>query len=189
MTHETLDTRRKALEEAFFAKQNQALLEQLREKAALEDRRAGLIDALGGEHPALVDELVEMEVGAETVAALGLVPLVAVAWADGKIQSQERDALIEAASNSGVERGSVGWRLFEGWLDEQPDERLFEVWKDYVAALRESWGAGSMAALEAQVVQRAENVARAAGGILGVGSIYGSEKDVLSDIRGAFSAE
>ncbi|MEE2778246.1 MAG: hypothetical protein VYE73_15955 [Acidobacteriota bacterium] len=181
-----MDSRRKALEEAFFAKQNKELLERLRQKAAEEDRRAGLVEVLGSGHERLVDDLVELEVSAETIAALGLVPLVVVAWADGKVQAEERSALAEAARSSGVEAGSVAWELFEGWLDAEPDDSLFEVWKEYVGALRENWSADSVAALEAQVVGRAESVARAAGGILGVGSVYGSERGALKEIRAAF---
>ena len=187
MTRETLETRRKALEEAFFAKENERLLERLRQRVAEEDRRAELAAVLGLEHESLLDDLIAADVGVETIAALGLVPLVVVAWADGKVQSQERKALVEAAQQSGVKPGSIAWDLFSSWLDEEPDPRLFATWKNYVSQLHEVWAYDSIAVLEAEVTGRAERVARAAGGILGVGSIYGSESDVLKEIRDAFS--
>ena len=161
----------------------------MKARAADEERRAELAELIGQGHEGLLDELIDLRVGAETIAALELVPLVAVAWADGKIQDAERTALFEAAETSGLKTGTVGWELFVGWLDTEPDARLFEAWKDYVGALRDSWTAAAVAALETQVVERAEHVARAAGGILGIGSVYGSESDVLKEIRAAFSGQ
>jgi len=44
----------------------------------------------------------------ETVLALQLVPLAAVAWADGKIEPREREAVLKAAAAQGIEEPEIG---------------------------------------------------------------------------------
>jgi hypothetical protein len=181
-----LDERRKSLEESFFAKHNRELLDKLRAKTDAAARREQLVAVSGIRNEALLDELVGLGLDAESLAALGLVPLLQVAWADGKVQQRERDALLEAAQKSGVKPGSTAYELLMGWLDREPDPRLFQAWKDYVRALRGAVSEDSILALRTEVLARANAVARAAGGILGVGSVWGTEKGVLAELEAAF---
>jgi hypothetical protein len=181
-----LDERKKSLEESFFAKHNRELLEKLRQKTDAASRREQLIAVSGIRNETLLDELVGLGLDADSMAALGLVPLLQVAWADGKVQQRERDALLEAAKQSGVAPGSTAHELLVGWLVREPDPQLFQAWKDYVRALRGSVSEDSMRALQKEVLARAKAVARAAGGILGVGSIWGTEKGVLHELEEAF---
>jgi hypothetical protein len=65
---------------------------------------------------------------------------------------------------------------------------MFQAWKDYVRALHGSVSDDSLVALRTEVLARAKAVARAAGGILGVGSTLGTEQDVLDELEMAFRA-
>lgn len=189
MVDEALELRRRGLEESFFAKHNHELVERLRRKRHEEQLRRELVEISGVRDEAVLDELVSLDVGASALAALGLVPLVLVAWADGKVQEEERRVLVEAAERVGLERGTDAWHLFDVWLVHAPGEDLYQTWKDYVAVLRRSCSEDSMAALRAEIVGRARAVARASGGILGVGSVYGTEKDLLTEISEALGGE
>src|SRR5688572_16142331 len=71
----------KALEDAFFARENAKLLEQIRAKTERTQRREALRAAMGNVEDTTVDRLLEIGVSAESVLALMLVPLVRVAWA------------------------------------------------------------------------------------------------------------
>ncbi len=42
---------------------------------------------------------------------LSLVPLIAVAWADGEIQDNERTAILQGAHGKGLEEGTAGYEL------------------------------------------------------------------------------
>jgi hypothetical protein len=84
--------------------------------------------------------------------------------------------------------GSPAQQLLESWLDREPDGRLFQAWKDYVSALRGSVSEESIEALRKELLARAKAVARAAGGILGVGGTVGSEQRVIDELEKAFEA-
>jgi hypothetical protein len=88
----------RALEDAFFTKENARLLEQLKEK----QKREALREVVQIKDETFLDRLIELGIGPETVLALTLVPLIAVAWADGTLDGRERDAIIKAAEEKGV---------------------------------------------------------------------------------------
>jgi len=93
--------RRMELEEEFFLKRDMELLQALREKTASKQRKQALAEASGIAHDDLLDQLIELDVSGETAAALSLVPLIAVAWADGTIDAKERTAVLDAAEELG----------------------------------------------------------------------------------------
>ena len=64
---------------------------------------------------------------------------------------------------------------------------MLEAWEEYVRALLTSCSAGSKDALKAVTLGRAESVAKAAGGVLGIGSIAASERAVLDRLAAVFS--
>jgi hypothetical protein len=119
MSHE-LSPDARALEEAFFAKENAKLLAQMRKKAEVAERREALRNAAPGLDEATLDHLLELGIGPETVLAITLVPLTLVAWADGNIDQRERLAVLRAAAERGVRPGAPGHQLLESWLTQKP---------------------------------------------------------------------
>ena len=187
MSDNILNDRRNSLEEAFFAKHNRELQKRLHEKVQRENAVAELREASTIEDEEVLGELVELGIGADTLAALGLVPLVQVAWADGHMDAGEKEALLRAAAESGIESSSPAYELLAGWLEEAPGAAMMAAWKDYVAALTASCSASSKAALEKETLGRAQAVAEAAGGFVGLGKVSGAEKNVLLELAEAFS--
>ncbi len=183
-----LDERRRGLEEAFFVRHNRDLLLKLRDRVDHDESVEQLRSASGLDDEAVLSQLADLGIKAETLVALSLVPLVEVAWADGKIQSDERQALIQAAESLGVLPGSDAFVLLEAWLESRPTEAVRNAWTDYIVALCASTPAeGSREALRAVTLGRAEEIARAAGGILGLGSVSTAERMVLDRLAEAFS--
>ena len=121
------------------------------------------------------------------MAAFGIVPLVEVAWADGSIQAKERDAILAAAKESGIEPGSANYQLLDSWLQHKPGDELMDVWKAYAHALHESLSADVADALKQRMIARTRAVAEAAGGFLGLGAISKSEKAILDELEQAFA--
>jgi hypothetical protein len=184
---EFLRDREKALEESFFAKRNQKLLEALREKRAREQGREVLAEVSGIADADVLDKLVELGIGAETWTALSLVPLVEVAWANGQVEEKERRAVLAGAEANGIVAGSPGYELLQGWLAQRPDARLLETWGEYIVGLRASLEAAEIHALRDEVLGRARAVAKAAGGFLGLGTRISSEEEVvLRELARAF---
>ncbi len=183
-----LHDRKAGLEEAFFVQHNRDLQRRLHERVARESSAELLRQESGIDDEATLAELVDLGITAETLAALSLVPLVQVAWADGRIQEAEREALLGAARSVGIDTDSEAFELLTGWLNEQPSESMLEAWEEYVRALLTSCSQGSKDALKAVTLGRAESVARAAGGILGIGKIAAAERAVLDRLAAVFSA-
>ena len=176
----------KALEDSFFAKENARILQELREAAALEEKKEGFRKYLNIENEEILDALIELEVEPETLIAFMLVPLVEVAWADGEIQPKERDAIIKAAMERGVEEGSPTCDLLRNWLATPPGPALLEAWRGYIEELMGSLGERGRAHLKSSSIGRARAVAEAAGGFLGIGTISAAEKKKLEELEWAF---
>jgi hypothetical protein len=187
MANRSLGGRRNELEETFFSQRDRELMQKLRERIASQERLKALAEVSGITDDELLAQLDQLDVSAETVAALSLVPLVAVAWADGKMDSREREAVLSAAAQKGLEPGHPGYLLLEGWLDQQPERRLLDVWKGYVATLTPTLSDPAKHALQADLLGRARAVAEAAGGLLGFGTrISAAERSTLSELEQAF---
>lgn len=182
-----LGDRKKALEEQFFARQEKELRERVRRQAAAEARREALAEASGIREPAVLDHLASLDLDGETVAALSLVPLVEVAWAEGTLHPKERDAVLRAARDSGVAPDSAAWVLLESWLEAPPDRELLTAWEGYVEALVADLGPEERRKLRRELLDRARAVADAAGGFLNLGKISEAEEAMLSRLEQAFT--
>ncbi len=188
MSDEFFGDRRRALEESFFAKRNQQLLEQMQQQVSAETKRASLSAASGITDPAVLDVLVDSGVEPATLAAMSLVPLIQVAWADGSVEPQERDAILQAAHAEGLDKQDAAYQLLERWLQQPPDKSLLGAWKDYVGALSKKLSDEARQQLQQDVLGRARQVAEAAGGILGlVHKVSAAERAVLAELEQTFS--
>jgi hypothetical protein len=187
MNHEVLGNRRRALEESFFARQNNQLLEQLRSETAAAERLQQLSTVSGIEDSATLQQLLEADIQPETFAAVSLIPIVQVAWSDGKLDDKERSSILTAAAEQGLGESGPAHQLLEDWLTNRPGGDLLDAWKDYIRALCETLTAETRENLQAQIITRARSVAEATGGILGLGNkISSSEQGVLDDLSAAF---
>jgi hypothetical protein len=188
MGEEFRGDRQRALEEAFFAKEDAKLRQRLREVDEARSRKAALAAASGITDAAVLDKLAALGMTGETLAALALVPLALVAWADGGIDDREREAVLAAAAEAGLGRQEVGHRLLESWLRQPPPPDLLTAWTDYTRAVSAALDDGARRALKADLLGRARRVAEAAGGFLGLGrKVSAAEEAVLERLARAFS--
>lgn len=179
--------RAQTLVDAFFHAKDQQLLEAFRKRLEKMDRRAQLAAACGICDEAVLDRLIELDIRPETLAAMTVVPLIQVAWADGKIQPEERDAIITAAKEAGVKPHQGHYPLLEHWLDETPSREMLEAWEHYIRALCKKLSAEEIAHLKRDVLGLARKVAQAAGGVLGLGNkISKAEREILQELEKAF---
>jgi hypothetical protein len=132
--------------------------------------------------------LKEQRVPREAYRVVALLPLVYVAWADGKLQKSERDVIVRIARERGMlEHG--GEDALSRWLSEPPSKQQL---KSDLAALNElarsdrgmseEFGADE----EQLLLAWCQDVADAAGGLLGLGRARtDAETAALKTIAGA----
>lgn len=186
MSRDFLKERERALENAWFRKREAELLEKMRAERDRDQRVRELAEACGIREPKVLETLLELGIGAEAVAALALVPLVAVAWADGQCGVTERRAVLEAADRAGIGRGQPGHALLEEWLATRPAPLLFKAWIEFAECLRDQVDPDQRDALRADFVDRAREVAEAVGGLLNIGPhVSAEEREVLQKIEDA----
>ena len=186
MAEVTLEERGKALEDQFYEKDNQQKLAALKEKLDTQRSKDDLRKASGMTDEAVLDKLVGLGLKSNTIAALSLVPLIQVAWADGTIQDNERIAILQGAHGKGLEQGTDGYDLLQSWLKSKPSTDLFDAWEAYIQTLTAQLNEEQNRLLKNQIVGFAKMVATAAGGILGFGKVSAEEERELKRIEGAF---
>ena len=185
MDLDSLNNAGKSLEDAFFAKEDARLLEQLRAKVTRDERRKALRDVIMVEDEGLVDHLLDLGINPETVLAVTLIPLAMVAWADGSIEPKEREAIQRSAAEKGILPGSVAEKVLNTWLTDPLGADLVDTWRRYIQTIWPSLTPHERAEVRKMGLDRARAVAEAAGGFLGLGlgsRISVQEKAVLDDL-------
>ncbi|EMI18072.1 hypothetical protein RMSM_04997 [Rhodopirellula maiorica SM1] len=180
VTKDAFTDRRQALEDEFFHRVDERLIANMKAKTELEANRKQLAEVTGITDAKLIDELLATGANAETVAALSLVPLVLVAWADGKVDPEEREPILAAAHEKGIADGTPAADLLEHWLTVKPKKKLALTWKHYITELITQMSDDSLLSLRADIMDRARAVADASGGVLGFVKTTIDERRVLS---------
>ena len=187
MSDDALHDRGKALEDLFFQERDKQLLNKLKAGAEQDKTRDALRGASGINDDQVLDELIANGIRAETIASVALIPLVAVAWADGIMERPEQEAILKAAEQSGIQSDDPSLELIDGWLKNRPPHELLDSWKDYVKALAKTMEASAYEQLRHVILRRAKDVAESAGGFLGLGRRTSHvEQRVLDELEEAF---
>ena len=131
------DTREagRQLEDAFFLKEDQKLIEKYKKLKELEETRKKLSELSGIKDDAKLQKMIELGIKPETLLSLVMIPLVEIAWADGEVEEGERKAILAAADKKGIRKDSAEHEILERWLARKPDPKLLETWIDYTRTL------------------------------------------------------
>lgn len=176
-----LDPLERAHEEEYFHRQDQKLIEQMREKLAHERAAAEIKAETGLTDDALLAKLADLGVTKSTIPVLHLMPLLQVAWADGEIQPDERELLQEAADATGV--AGEAREALEQMLVKRPSAEYFEAALAFIRHMIAALPAGEGEKAKANLVDLAWRVADASGGVFGLwGRVEASEKAALRAI-------
>ena len=185
MTSDAFKEREQALENEFFYSLDKQLLQRLRDDLEHAKSQEELAELTGIENPELLDELLEAGIEGSKVMAFMLLPLAIVAWADGQVDEEERQAVLNTASALGYGEESTSQALLRHWLTECPSDELFDVWQRHASTLVDHVRPDSWHKLASLILERSERVAHATGGVLGLGSESASERDVVAKVRNA----
>lgn len=134
--------------------------------------------------PEILKLLASLGIDELSYKALPLLPLLQVAWADGEIQAEERE-LVEAALKKWSDSREAE-RLARNWLTFRPTSTYFEKGRTALIALAARNGELKLERdVLSDVLSLSREVAQAAGGLWGLGSISREEKAALAEIAQA----
>jgi len=177
------DERRRSYESEYFQRRERELLEKMRERGRREREAKELAEPVGVSDDEILKELHDLGYTRETVTLLHLVPLLQVAWTDGAVSSAERAGILEAAKLRGVEESSPAYRQLIGWLDKKPLDGFFEDTLRLIGNLLVIMPESESTKNKQDLMSYANAIARASGGILGLGSkVSAAEQEALDKI-------
>ncbi len=184
MPEKDMFTQRKTgLEEEYFRKKEQELLEQIRRRTALQTERQELASVTGIADEEILATLQELGYTRETIGLLHLVPLAQIAWASGSVTPQERKLVLQLSEWRGVEKGSPAWELLNRWLDERPTDEFFLTTLRIIRHILDSEAVKNRVASRTDLISFCIRIATASGGFLGVsGKISEGEQMALDQI-------
>ena len=71
------------------------------------------------------------------------------------------------------------------WLERKPDPRILEMWKEFIGKIWGRFTPEEQERMRDRLLTGTREVARAAGGFLGLKSISAAEQKVLDDLESA----
>lgn len=185
-----LAERERALEEVFFRKESERLLAAMRARNTRQSQFDALSEVLGVRDARILNPLLDLGLQEESVTALVMAPLVAVAWADRNLDNEERQYILQAENEFGIDPESEAGKLLAVWLEHRPHENLIDAWSAYVAELCRVLPAGERTRLRADVVNWSWRIAHALEkSFLRGGAPTRAERAVLDRIEEAFRIE
>jgi hypothetical protein len=170
-------------EDDYFRRMDAELLEQRKREAEAREEHLEVKRAAGIEDDRVAAELRAAGYNRETIPLLHLVPLIQVAWADGKISQDERRHILEASRLHGVDEGSNAHRQLVSWLDARPDEEFFRRSLRAIRAILHALEPEQRQTRAADLLTLCTKVAAASGGFFGIGrKVSPEEKQRLAEI-------
>jgi hypothetical protein len=170
-----MDNEKRDLEEEYFRKQDQELIEKMRKAAAADESRRALGAQSGIEDPALLREI--------ELLVLPLVPILQVAWAEGGVSPEERKMILDVARARGIVAESAADRQLAEWLAHKPPQDVFTRAGRLISAMLAAHSGEAGALTADDLVKHAESIAAASGGLFGMHKISKQERAAIAQIQ------
>lgn len=187
LMRDTIQERGRTLEDEYFRRQEQELLAKAREQNAHATARQRLADATGNHDAVWLDELHVLGYTPDTAVLLPVVPLVEMAWAEGRVSSREEAVIFALAEARGVTPLHPAYEKLERWLMERPPEQFFTRSLRLLVRHFETLPQPERARQTRQLLDECEQVAQASGspGFLGnwLNKVCAEERALLERLR------
>lgn len=175
--------RERGLEEEYFLRKERELVEKMRKRQEADRQRGELARSVGTSNEEILQALQDLGYNAETVKLIHLMPLLQVAWADGRVDSKERAKLIEVARSSQIEEGSEADQMLARWLDKRPSDEVIEAHLLAINAIIQAVPEEERQKMKDNLINYSITLASASRGLLGLESrISRSEREAIERI-------
>lgn len=143
-----------------------------------------LAESVGTNDKEILDCLTMLGFTPDSARVLDVLPLVHVAWADGKIQGPERNAVFAVLESRNIGRASDAWLLIETLLETRPSETYLAQSLQLLQLLARSTGQDPKS-----IVELCTRVAEASGTLFGFGSkTTAAERELIARIATALGS-
>jgi len=171
------------LEEEYFGRKNQELIEKMRERRAREADRQKMSEIMGVNDQEVLEALQDLGYTSETIQLLHLVPLVEVAWSEGGVADRERGMIYKIARARGIQPGSAAHELLSHWFENKPSGRFFENSLRAIRVALDLLPEEQRQAGRRDLIAYCNQIATAvSSGILGPGRILDEERELIAHI-------
>lgn len=136
--------------------------DQLARAAKEESTRLSVAGALDIDNPNLIARIRALGFDGDTARVFDILPLIHIAWADGRVQKAEKEAILDILKVRNISPNDEAWLFVAALLEQKPSDEYVEL---TLSLLRDvlSINGKSIASL----VEMSKSVAEAAGGIFG----------------------
>ncbi|MDZ4849584.1 MAG: hypothetical protein SGI77_09830 [Pirellulaceae bacterium] len=176
-----------ALESQFFAAVDAKLMADLQAELKKSQDTQELSRLSGIQDAAVLEAIVSAGVSPSAFPAFRLFPLVAIAWADGMLDGNERDVVVAAAEQHSVGKDTPSGAVLATWLENQPSPALFSAWEAFTKALVAKLTPEEAQSVKTSIVNEVKAVAKASGGVLGYAAISKGENEILNRVINALT--
>lgn len=177
----------KSREAEYFNRKERELIEKLRVKAQQDAERSALAGDLGVADESILETFNQLGFNRESLQVLHLMPMLQVAWIDGKISNDEKLQIHKVAEHRGVSPGSPAWERLEQLLSSNPGTEFFDASMRIIRAIFEVKPSEQRDEAWKDLVAMAQAVAEASGGFLGLGSkVSDEEREVIGRVAREF---
>ena len=119
-----------AEEERYFSKKEFDRREFVRQKLEREVKQARDLrrigEVVGETSTEILEQIRKLGFDGETAAVFRMLPLIIVAWADGKVSPKERLVMFKWLVNQGIAEGSDAWTMMATLLEKRPSDHVME---------------------------------------------------------------
>jgi hypothetical protein len=186
--YDAFEARRTGFEAEYFHNKDAVLIEKLRKVFQTRHDREELRRLTGITSEEVLDRLVAVQVKGEMLTAFKLLPLVEIAWADGKRDRREAEAVIAAAIEHGVSPESEALQRIREWLERGPNPEARKAWQMYAQELRKALSPEELKTFRDDLLHTAKQIAELSGGVLNMFfNLSHAEKAILQKITDELS--
>ena len=151
----------------YFRHHDAELIEDMRRRAACEERRRRMAEACQTEDPRILSALEKLGYDQTNATLLYLAPLVHVAWIDGSVNRAERNRILVMAGLEGLSDNLPAYQQLLSWLDHRPPEELFQGSLQAIQGIFASLPEETRQTRKDKLIRRCREVAFASCGIFG----------------------
>lgn len=144
-------------------------------------KRRAIESSVGTDDAGIVDRIEQLGFNGDSIRVLDVLPLVHVAWADGRIQKGERALILSVLEKRGIPPRSDASLFIESLLEARPSETFLAESLALLVDLAQKTGAN-----RDDIVELCAKVADAGGGLLAFGArTTDAEKTLIGDVARA----